>query len=712
MSGTTDRGADRLDRRRVFVARTRPAASGHSRELGERHRPFSRSCRTLVAPGIFDRAEDEATRVASVLTSNSRFDGRVAVGAPVAGARNAHAAPAVRLGLSSSGRPLDVPTRAFYESRFGRDLSDVRVHVGPSAAASARALSARAFTVGRDVVMGEGEFRPQTADGRRLLAHELTHVVQQANARGALPDGTVQRQASPELERIRDYLSYGLFDLKIRDYEAIAALELLKTLPRFQQAEFVSDEKYLERLRSNLPSQRAAELDEIVKGVSSMVPPRSDLETIIENLSYGVFDLAITDREAIEALDVLKRLPPDQLAVALSRIDYGRLMDNLPEERRKELIDLLAKGLGTGGTREVSERTEPGVALRSLTFRSDHGVMRDNTSDWTSSGAPYPEPEWKVVSPEESVSAPISHTKDRNVDIELGFDVVPAAATPAPVAIEGRSDVDFLRFSSTGTQSGGSGKRVPMTSAGKLPDAVTVFRDKYVTWRMRWGAWDHEVGRTGPFTIFVTMDDPRSPGEVTTRRMAKAVELVSSSPLLDPHTIVKTMMFKWTTFNLDVTYSNPWDLADDMATGAECIALVRFVDAVIAVAGVPGATTAVVVWAKPTSPLVAEERIWPHAGMSSAEVAGFPGEPTWQAALLDGTLRPNNFEAALKFTHGAVMRYYPGGVPIVVTTPNEVLRVFTCLAWIVGVGGGEYEVKNVPAVYRPPGPAVGARHRW
>jgi Domain of unknown function (DUF4157) len=78
-----------------------------------------------------------------------------------------------------AGVPLDASTRQFMEPRFGRDFGTVRVHTGGSAAASARALNALAYTVGRDVVFGSGQYSPGTGDGRRLLAHELTHVVQQ-----------------------------------------------------------------------------------------------------------------------------------------------------------------------------------------------------------------------------------------------------------------------------------------------------------------------------------------------------------------------------------------------------------------------------------------------------------------------------------------------------------------------------------------------------
>jgi hypothetical protein len=80
---------------------------------------------------------------------------------------------------SGGGRPLDDATRASIEPRLERSLADVRVHDDAAAGESARALHARAFTVGNDVVFGHGQLRPDLDDGRKLLAHELAHVAQQ-----------------------------------------------------------------------------------------------------------------------------------------------------------------------------------------------------------------------------------------------------------------------------------------------------------------------------------------------------------------------------------------------------------------------------------------------------------------------------------------------------------------------------------------------------
>jgi Domain of unknown function (DUF4157)/Putative peptidoglycan binding domain len=91
-----------------------------------------------------------------------------------------------------SGRPLDPDTRAFFEPRFGTDFSRVRVHTDALAAESACAFAAHAYTVGRDLVFGAGQYAPSSNEGRRLLSHELTHVVQQANGQESL----LQRQLS------------------------------------------------------------------------------------------------------------------------------------------------------------------------------------------------------------------------------------------------------------------------------------------------------------------------------------------------------------------------------------------------------------------------------------------------------------------------------------------------------------------------------------
>jgi hypothetical protein len=109
------------------------------------------------------------------------------------------APPIVNEVLRSPGQPLDQATRAFMEPRFGHDFSQVRVHADAQAAESAQALNALAYTAERDIVFGAGRYAPGAFEGRRLLAHELTHVVQQT----LLPGQSVPSSNAPEFEARR-----------------------------------------------------------------------------------------------------------------------------------------------------------------------------------------------------------------------------------------------------------------------------------------------------------------------------------------------------------------------------------------------------------------------------------------------------------------------------------------------------------------------------
>ena len=105
------------------------------------------------------------------------------------------AAPAsVDQALASPGRPLEPALRQDMEQRFGHDFSRVRVHSGAAAEQSARDVNAHAYTVGHNIVFGAGRFAPGTHEGRRLIAHELTHVVQQSGAEGMRADSSNEKR--------------------------------------------------------------------------------------------------------------------------------------------------------------------------------------------------------------------------------------------------------------------------------------------------------------------------------------------------------------------------------------------------------------------------------------------------------------------------------------------------------------------------------------
>lgn len=104
------------------------------------------------------------------------------------------------IGLNS-GTPLGPAERSFFEPRFGTDFGNVRVHAGAQADALSRQFAARAFTYGNNIVFAGGEYRPDSFAGRRLLAHELTHVVQQSGGHNPGHAERISRQADNVIQR-------------------------------------------------------------------------------------------------------------------------------------------------------------------------------------------------------------------------------------------------------------------------------------------------------------------------------------------------------------------------------------------------------------------------------------------------------------------------------------------------------------------------------
>ena len=136
-----------------------------------------------------DRFEHEADRVADAVVRGESAGAPVAGGPGSAVQRTVDANGSVAFApdlvadvLHGSGQPLDGSTRSTMEDRLGFDFSRVRIHTDAQAAESARAVRARAYTVGSDVVFGPGQYAPRSLEGQRLIAHELTHVRQQSTA--------------------------------------------------------------------------------------------------------------------------------------------------------------------------------------------------------------------------------------------------------------------------------------------------------------------------------------------------------------------------------------------------------------------------------------------------------------------------------------------------------------------------------------------------
>ncbi len=171
--------------------------------------------------------------------------------------------------VHSSGQPVDPTTREFMESRFGHDFSQVRVHTDETAAEAAHTLHANAFTVGSHIVFGERQFAPDTSKGRRLLAHELTHSVQQSAA-GIHATGTIQRDENTEKE-VKRVISPNV---KLRE-EALSEAEgqLAKRVAKRKKE--IGD--LLEQIGPDPKTKAAKEKAQALKDDLA-----KDLETIIE----------------------------------------------------------------------------------------------------------------------------------------------------------------------------------------------------------------------------------------------------------------------------------------------------------------------------------------------------------------------------------------------------------------------------------------------
>jgi len=151
--------------------------------------------------------------------------------------------------MKSGGQPLDPTARAFFEPRFGHDFSQVRVHTDNVAADTAKSIHARAFTLGNHVVMGSGEYQPNSQTGQRLLGHELTHVVQQSNgiATRIQRQPKQQRFSSSRLPKFLTFLNrilkllYGLnSNMKSNAFKVLGGVryvtEASRLSPGLQQA--------------------------------------------------------------------------------------------------------------------------------------------------------------------------------------------------------------------------------------------------------------------------------------------------------------------------------------------------------------------------------------------------------------------------------------------------------------------------------------------
>ncbi|HKG58476.1 MAG TPA: DUF4157 domain-containing protein [Pyrinomonadaceae bacterium] len=143
------------------------------------HSPYIQAKLQISTPE--DPQEQEADRVAdTVMRRKEDDDEQVQLKAAQTAEPKVTTSRAANIyAMNGGGSPLPETTRAFFESRFGADFSHVRVHTDANAEENARSINAKAFTVGRNIAFGAGQYAPESNEGKRLLAHELVHTIQQ-----------------------------------------------------------------------------------------------------------------------------------------------------------------------------------------------------------------------------------------------------------------------------------------------------------------------------------------------------------------------------------------------------------------------------------------------------------------------------------------------------------------------------------------------------
>lgn len=279
--------------------------------------------------------------------------------------------------LRSPGYPLDSGTRAFMEPRFGYDFGQVRIHTDAKAAESARAVDSLAYTVGRHIVFGAGQYQPGSPEGSRLLGHELAHTIQQAG--GAQMLGMLQRTpkkqpASQGTTDLRDKLQ-ALADKKTSDY--VTYRYAIANAPAADIAIALGDQALLTNLQGTLSTssfarcvealgRKAPSFDELKKntvvlqaitdawtasdvGVKDLVTqPHEEGGWIFLNLIDGSLSI---QRAKAEYTDAIKLEPAprvtDSILVGLfhthpSPSSPGPSRPDLKEDKRRGVPNLVA----------------------------------------------------------------------------------------------------------------------------------------------------------------------------------------------------------------------------------------------------------------------------------------------------------------------------------------------------------------------------------
>ncbi len=333
--------------------------------------------------------------------------------------------PIVHEVLRSPGEPLDPATRAFFEPIFGHDFSKVRVHTDVKATESARAVNAKAYTVGRDVVFGARRYVPGTTGGKKLIAHELAHVVHQQEAFDKSP------MLKDTLEKQADHAENSV---ACRQPVSIASAGIFG----IQRKSDNNDEKETECVATTPPKVVAGEPPtSTIAGIGELSPAGQSFSItaqaapVLSEEKSGILGLTAEKLQlAMEALESLLE------SAALKGKEQMKKEGELPSVAPKKEKTWMSFDVPIDESLLESKDLERELTIRFFQvafyrIRQDpYYTFIDRWLDGVMAGRVYDRLEWKVWIPEEKIRTEIA---DR---IAKGIRVIPYRSDSLPIAVQ------------------------------------------------------------------------------------------------------------------------------------------------------------------------------------------------------------------------------------------------------------------------------------
>jgi peptidoglycan hydrolase-like protein with peptidoglycan-binding domain len=552
---------------------------------------------------------------------------------------------------------------AFFEPRFGRDLSHVRVHTDSRADTAARELEARAFAVGSSLVFARGQYDPGSARGRTLLAHELAHTLQPQR-------DVIHRKPLTEEEKMRDLQS-----AELRDDERLQ--QAFDNSPVLKKNETSEGVKTLQRALRDLDYQLPISFQK-TGDADGIFGDETFAQVQQFQRDHGLDDMGVVDRDTLQALD--DAFNP---TVTIEAVFFG--------DDRRELVDN-ELGWSAAGTRYADWSGKP------------YHVVFESGSLLGAKAIPI------------TVSAGKQITALAKVSIRGGIPgrTYTLKATPQEAApgwtLSGEAshrqgfDTDYVML--TGS--------APLAKKVAFHDFLMLWEAETFAGRTTTAALSHQKAfvTSGPAHNTSGTDRGDLPYVPTFRRLRQAMRFAGGVPATEADRIVYNVFRKFPNYGVcDVptapnSYgitcplaSSVWEMSDYVSTGNfQCITISRYVNAVLNVLGVPRALPGIVVkpvviWANPARKEEGIDSDWPHPGINIPSIR-HPRHPEWALGLLDGNCGINNYEACIKLQWHPpseprpIVQYYCGGLgeanpPEGFATPREVLNSAFVLAYHV-----------------------------